>query len=436
MNLTTENTAIVLDSTADFPDAQIRFPNMRVVPLYVRFGEESFRDYVELDPHDFYRGCAPPRSCPPPRSRRRRTSSRPTTRSRGYERIYSLHISSKLSGTFQSASLAAAEDGGDRIRLVDTESASVGIGMLALAIQELLARGTTDEEIEALAARHRERAGILFTVDTLEFLAKGGRIGRGRALMGSLLNVKPILAIEDGEVVPVGRVRGRAKAFEEFRKRFEEATTDGPGLGVAIAHAEAEEAVEQLREIVLANRPQAEVKLVTQPGRGRRHARRSRHRRLLLVPGMTHRFATTLQPSGTGGGFLAEIPLDVPALFGGKRVPVRGSVNGTPFRTTIAVYGGRYYLGFRKEIRDAAGISAGDELAIELERDDEPRTVDVPADFAAALGPEERAFLDSLAFTHRREYVEWIEDAKREETRQSRIAKAVEMLRRGGRTPR
>jgi hypothetical protein len=150
---------------------------------------------------------------------------------------------------------------------------------------------------------------------------------------------------------------------------------------------------------------------------------------------MTHRFATTLQPSGTGGGFLAEIPLDVPALFGGKRVPVRGTVNRTPFRTTIAVYGGRYYLGFRKEIRDAAGISAGDELAIELERDDEPRTVDLPADLATALGPDERTFFDSLAFTHRREYVEWIEGAKREETRQRRIEKAVEMLRRGRRTP-
>jgi bifunctional DNA-binding transcriptional regulator/antitoxin component of YhaV-PrlF toxin-antitoxin module len=150
---------------------------------------------------------------------------------------------------------------------------------------------------------------------------------------------------------------------------------------------------------------------------------------------MTHRFATTLQPSGTSGGFLAEIPLDVPVLFGGKRVPVRGTVNGTPFRTTIAVYGGRYYLGFRKEIRDAAGISAGDELAIELERDDEPRTVELPADLAAALGPDERAFFDSLAFTHRREYVEWIDEAKREETRRKRIVKAVAMLGRGRRTP-
>jgi DegV family protein with EDD domain len=265
VNLTRDNTAIVLDSTADFPDAQIRFPNMRVVPLYVRFGEESFRDYVELDPHDFYARLRTAPELP--------TTSQPTPQDfltvyhalSAYERIYSLHISSHLSGTFQSATIAAADEG-DRIRLVDTESASVGIGMLALAIQELLARGTTDDEVEDLCRRYRERAGILFTVDTLEFLAKGGRIGRGKALMGSLLNVKPILAIEDGEVHPVTRARGRAKAFEEFRKRFEEATTDGPGLSVGIAHAEADEAVRQLQEIVLAARPRAEVKLVTSLG--------------------------------------------------------------------------------------------------------------------------------------------------------------------------
>jgi DegV family protein with EDD domain len=265
VNLTLTNTAIVLDSTADFPDAQIRFPNMRVVPLYVRFGEESFRDYVELDPHGFYERLRNASELP--------TTSQPTPQDflstyhalAGYDRIYSLHISSKLSGTFQSASLAAAEEG-DRIRLVDTESASVGIGMLSLAIQELLAKGTTDEEVEELLQAHRERARILFTVDTLEFLAKGGRIGRGKALMGSLLNVKPILAIEDGEVVPVTRARGRAKAFEDFRKRFEEATTDRPGLSVGIAHAEAEDAVEQLQTIVRSSRPQAEVKLVTTLG--------------------------------------------------------------------------------------------------------------------------------------------------------------------------
>jgi DegV family protein with EDD domain len=266
VNLTSDNTAVVLDSTADFPDAQIRFPNMRVVPLYVRFGEESFRDYVELDPHGFYERLRTASELP--------TTSQPTPQDfmstynalSRYERIYSLHISSKLSGTFQSATLAASEVGGDRIRLVDTESASVGIAMLALGIQQLLSSGTTDEEIDALVERHRQEAGLLFTVDTLEFLAKGGRIGRARALAGSLLNVKPILTIAEGEVVPLTRVRGRQKALDEFRKRFEEATTDGPGLAVGIAHAEAGETVEQLRKIVLASRPQTEVKLVTSLG--------------------------------------------------------------------------------------------------------------------------------------------------------------------------
>jgi len=264
--LTRENTAVVLDSTADFPDAQIRFPNMRVVPLYVRFGEESFRDYVELDPHGFYARLRTASELP--------TTSQPTPQDflstyhalEGYERVYSLHISSRLSGTFESARLAAGEVEGDRIRLVDTDSASVGIGMLALAIQDLLAEGTTDADIDSLAARYRSDAGLLFTVDTLEFLARGGRIGRARALAGSLLNVKPILTIAGGEVVPLTRVRGRQKALEEFRRRFEAATSDGPNLAVGIAHAEAAETVERLRALVLATRPQAEVRMVTSLG--------------------------------------------------------------------------------------------------------------------------------------------------------------------------
>ena len=315
MNLTSANTAIVLDSTADFPDAQIRFPNMRVVPLYVRFGEESFRDYVELDPHDFYARLKTAPELP--------TTSQPTPQDfltvyhalAGYERIYSLHISAKLSGTFQSASLAATEEG-DRIRLVDSESASVGIAMLAIGIQELLARGTTDEEIEALIERYRERSGILFTVDTLEFLAKGGRIGRGKALMGSLLNVKPILAIDDGEVHPVTRARGRAKAFDEFRKRFEEATTDGPGLSVAIAHAEARgrgraAAGDRDGEPAAGGRQAGDV-----PRRRRRHACRAGHGRLLLVPALTHLAGCASRPAqphvarGTpaGGPYARAVP--------------------------------------------------------------------------------------------------------------------------------
>jgi DegV family protein with EDD domain len=261
VRLTRENTAIVLDSTADFPEASQRFPNMRVVPLYVRFGESSFKDYEELGPHEFYRRLREATELP--------TTSQPTPQDflrtyeelSGYDRILSLHISSKLSGTFASAAVAAADAGAERIRLFDTETASVAIAMLSLHLQRLLERGTTDEEVEAVAEAHRRDAGLLFTVDTLEFLAKGGRIGRARALAGTLLHVKPILTIRDGEVVPLTRVRGRQKALDEFRKRFEAETTDGAELSVGIAHAEAPDTVEQLRAVVRESRPGATIEL-------------------------------------------------------------------------------------------------------------------------------------------------------------------------------
>ena len=98
--------------------------------------------------------------------------------------------------------------------------------MLGLAIQRRLERGTTDEEVDALVERYRREAGLLFTVDTLEYLARGGRIGRARAWAGELLNIKPILSIEDGEVLPVKRVRGNRKAFLEFASAFEAGTVD------------------------------------------------------------------------------------------------------------------------------------------------------------------------------------------------------------------
>jgi DegV family protein with EDD domain len=266
VNLTAGNTAIVLDSTADFPDAPARFPNMRVVPLYVRFGEESYRDYVDLGPDAFYDRLREAPELP--------TTSQPTPQDflavyeelAGYERILSLHIASNLSGTYASAGLAAQELGGDRVRLLDSRTASAAIAMLALAIQRRLDRGTTDEEVEQLVARYERESHLLFTVDTLEFLAKGGRIGRARALAGQLLHVKPVLTIADGEVVPLTRVRGWQKAMAEFSKQFTESTADAPGLHVGIAHAQAPERVAALEQLVRDVRPQAEIEHVTTLG--------------------------------------------------------------------------------------------------------------------------------------------------------------------------
>jgi DegV family protein with EDD domain len=133
-------------------------------------------------------------------------------------------------------------------------------------MQRRLERGTTDEELEQLVERFRSANGVVFTVGTLEYLQKGGRIGRAQALAGALLNVKPILAIRDGVVEPIARVRGRQKALEEFAKVFSAATTDRAGLRVSIAHADAPEWVEILTDLAQKVRPQAEVELVATLG--------------------------------------------------------------------------------------------------------------------------------------------------------------------------
>ena len=262
MNLTAANTAIVLDSTADFPDARQHFPNWRVVPLYVNFGTQSYRDGVDLTAHEFYERLRASPELP--------TTSQPTpgdfaacyAELHEYERILSIHLASRLSGTFQSAVAAADE----RVRVIDSESASVGITLLALAVQRRLERGTTDEEIDELVTCYRSDLGLLFTVDTLEFLARGGRIGKAKAFAGQLMNVKPILSIRDGEVVPLKRVRGNRKAFQEFVDALDSQTRDGPGLRVGIAHADAPGRLRQLEKMVRHLRPQAQIEQETSLG--------------------------------------------------------------------------------------------------------------------------------------------------------------------------
>ena len=176
MRLTRENTAIVLDSTSDFVDARDRHANMRLVPLYVLFDGEALRDHVDITPETFYERLAAAKTLP--------TTSQPTPAdflatyeelaAAGFDRIWSLHLTSKLSGTFESAQRAAAQLGDDRVRLVDTETASLAVAMLAEAIDRRLGEGTTDEEVAELVERFKSTNGVVFTVATLEYLQKGG----------------------------------------------------------------------------------------------------------------------------------------------------------------------------------------------------------------------------------------------------------------------
>jgi hypothetical protein len=145
-----------------------------------------------------------------------------------------------------------------------------------------------------------------------------------------------------------------------------------------------------------------------------------------------HTFRAPLESAG--GGAFVTVPFDVEAAFGKKRVKVVATIDGAPYRGSVVRMGGPdHMLIVLKEIREVIGKGIGDEVEVTLAEDTEPRDVAVPEDLAAALAvaPEARIFFDGLAYSHRREYVGWIEEAKREETRQRRIAKAVQMLSEG-----
>ena len=144
----------------------------------------------------------------------------------------------------------------------------------------------------------------------------------------------------------------------------------------------------------------------------------------------SYSFLAVIKSEERGGAFV-EIPFDVEQAFGKKRVKVRALIDGQPYRGSLVRMGGEcHILGVLKEIRQATGKGPGDEVQVTLEEDLEPRVVEVPADFQAALeaAPEALRVYQGLSYTHQREYVRWIVEAKREATRVERIRKAVEML--------
>jgi hypothetical protein len=150
---------------------------------------------------------------------------------------------------------------------------------------------------------------------------------------------------------------------------------------------------------------------------------------------MAFTFSGSLQEEG---GTFVEVPPDILARLGTpKRPKVRVLINGVELRTTIAVYGGRSYVGIRRDIRESAQIAPGETIEVSLELDDAPRAIDVPADLAAALAadPDARRIFEGLSFTNRKAYVVWIRAAKRAATRQRRVSEASSLLKSGRRTP-
>jgi DegV family protein with EDD domain len=267
--LTAERCAIVLDSTSDLPDCRERHANMRMVPLTVRFGDEELLDYEEISPERFYERLAgdpqPPRTAAPPPERFSLCYRELFDRD-GFEHVLSLHLSEALSATVDSARLAAAEFDG-RVTVVDTRTVSIGLALAALGVARQLDDGPCAlADLVAAAEGFHKRSRLVFAFETLEFLQRNGRIGRGQALVGGLLGVRPLLTLVDGEVEPLGRVRGHARLLAELERLVCEDTRPDERLRVGVAHAQAENIANDIAETVRHARPEAVIELVAPLG--------------------------------------------------------------------------------------------------------------------------------------------------------------------------
>ena len=238
--------AIVTDSTADLPAPLTTARSVTVVPLTLNFDGKSLLDGVDITPAEFYRRL--------PNAATHPTTSQPSPGRfaeayaallADHEAIVSIHISEKLSGTYASARQAADMIDPARIRVIDSELVSMSLGLVTLVAAAMAASGADVEAIEAKVLEMRSQVQTYFSVATLEFLRRGGRIGRASALLGSVLQVKPVLCIRDGLVTPLERVR----TFERALNRVVELTREvdrGHGVCVIVGHADSEADAERI----------------------------------------------------------------------------------------------------------------------------------------------------------------------------------------------
>jgi DegV family protein with EDD domain len=251
--------AVIADSSADLPDAVLDRQHIALVPLQVMFGDRTYRDRVELKPEEFYRLMRESKSLP--------TTSQPTPGNfiqafrdakTSADEVVAVLLSGGLSGTLQSGAAAVKASGMDGIHLVDSKSASLGVGLLALRATELAESGWSGKEIVAELERIRDRSGCFLTVDRFDNLLRSGRVSKGKAWLAGMLDVKPILGLDaQGKIVPVDRVRGRDNVVPRVLSLIEKKLTPRPrSLRFGVVHAAAPAAAERVRTaLVAAYRP-------------------------------------------------------------------------------------------------------------------------------------------------------------------------------------
>jgi DegV family protein with EDD domain len=241
--------AIVIDSTCDLDAKELERLGVERVPLYVNFQGKTHKDWLDITPADIIAGVSQGADLP--------TTSQPSPQdfsdvyakvvAAGADQVLVICITSELSGTYQSATIAA-ESAGVPVQVFDSRAASLGHGEMARAAAALRDRGDSLDAILEALATIRDTNFVLFTVGTMEYLQKGGRIGRASAMLGSLLNIKPILTLEDGKIAPLSRARGVKKAQQEMVDRFKAYVEAAAGPVTAnLIHIQDQSAAEGLR---------------------------------------------------------------------------------------------------------------------------------------------------------------------------------------------
>jgi DegV family protein with EDD domain len=238
--------AIVTDSTSDIPPLLARARGVVIVPLTLNFEGRSMLDGVDIRPSEFYRKL--------PNATTHPTTSQPSAGQfaktysallEDHAEIVSIHISEKLSGTYASAVQGAEMTDSSRVKVIDSELVSMSLGLVTLAAAQLADQGADAAAVADKVTSMRDAVQTYFSVATLEFLRRGGRIGRASALVGSVLQVKPVLCIRDGLVTPLERVRTFDRALNRIVELAREVDR-GSGITAIVGHADSEAGAERV----------------------------------------------------------------------------------------------------------------------------------------------------------------------------------------------
>jgi DegV family protein with EDD domain len=235
--------AIVTDSTAYIPNNLLREYNITVTPLILIWGDETFQDGVDIQPDEFYKKLETAKVMPTTSLVAIGTMKDTFEKllDAGYD-VLGIFISAKLSGTMQSATqaLEMLPKAADKIAILDSNSTSMAMGFHVLTAARAAQGGAKLAECRALAEKAREHTGVYFVVDTLEFLRRGGRIGGAQAMLGSALNIKPLLELRDGRIESVEKVRTKSKAIDRMIELVAKRVAGRTPVRLATLHANAE----------------------------------------------------------------------------------------------------------------------------------------------------------------------------------------------------